>query len=215
MTSSETTFNDEELIAEALIDYTNPDTIARQNIAPNAGCDIDGTFYDVRNLVHLASSQADRIEQLAVTNEALTKERDEADDLAKAAFADGASNNIRLAETAHRIKALTKERDGYAHKLMQANNTYTEMHLEIERLSDKLATCEKYRDAYADCDRIGTQAVRDLEAKLAKAVEVIEWALISWDDHNKHGYNMQGDWVFDARATLVEINGLNKGESHE
>jgi len=75
---------------------------------------------------------ADRIE-------ALTKERDEADDLAKAAFADGASNNIRLAETAHRIEALTKERDAYAHKLMQANNTYTEMHLEIERLSDKLA----------------------------------------------------------------------------
>ena len=75
---------------------------------------------------------ADRIE-------ALIKERDEADDLAKAAFADGASNNIRLAETAHRIKALTKERDAYAHKLMQANNTYTEMHLEIERLSDKLA----------------------------------------------------------------------------
>ena len=115
-----------------MIDYTDPDTIARQNIAPNAGCNIDGKFYDVRNLVHLASSQADRIE-------ALTKERDEADDLAKAAFADGASNNIRLAETAHRVKTLTKERDDYAHKLMQANNTYTEMHLEIERLSDKLA----------------------------------------------------------------------------
>jgi len=38
----------------------------------------------------------------------------------------------------------------------------------------KLATCEKYRDAYAECDRIGTQAVRDLEAKLAKAVEALE-----------------------------------------
>ena len=49
---------------------------------------------------------ADRIEQLAVTNEALTKERDEADDLAKAAFADGASNNIRLAETSYRVKWL-------------------------------------------------------------------------------------------------------------
>jgi Zn-dependent M32 family carboxypeptidase len=35
----------------------------------------------------------------------------------------------------------------------------------------KLATCEKYRDAYAERDRIGTQAVRDLEAKLAKAHE--------------------------------------------
>ena len=42
---------------------------------------------------------ADRIE-------ALTKERDAADDLAKAAFADGASNNIRLAETSYRVKWL-------------------------------------------------------------------------------------------------------------
>ena len=43
----------------------------------------------------------------------------------------------------------------------------------IEALTAKLATCEKYRDAYAECDRIGTQAVRDLEAKLARA----EWLL--------------------------------------
>ena len=38
----------------------------------------------------------------------------------------------------------------------------------IEEMEAKLATCEKYRDAYAECDRITTQAVRDLEAKLAK-----------------------------------------------
>jgi hypothetical protein len=37
----------------------------------------------------------------------------------------------------------------------------------IEELEAKLTACEKYRDAYAECDRIGTQAVRDLEAKLA------------------------------------------------
>ena len=50
----------------------------------------------------------------------------------------------------------------------------------IEELTAKLAICEKYRDAYAECDRIGTQAVRDLEAKLAecearlgKAVEAL------------------------------------------
>ena len=55
------------------------------------------------------------------------------------------------------------------------------------------------------------QALIIAEAKLAKAVEVIEWALISWDDHNKYGHNMQGDWVSDARATIAEI----KGESHE
>ena len=37
-----------------------------------------------------------------------------------------------------------------------------------EALTAKLATCEKYRDAYAECDSVGTQAVRDLEAKLAE-----------------------------------------------
>jgi hypothetical protein len=62
----------DELLKQArvLIDYADPEVIARQNIPPNAGCVIDGTFYDVRNLVHLASSQADRIE-------ALTAERDQ------------------------------------------------------------------------------------------------------------------------------------------
>ena len=46
-----------------------------------------------------------------------------------------------------------------------------------------------------------------LEAKLTDAADVIEWALICWDDHNKHGHNMQGDWVPDARATLAELTG--------
>ena len=91
-----------------------------------------------------------------------------------------------------------KERDDYALKLMQAINTYTEMHLDIERLSDKLATCEKYRDAYAEMGRIGTQAVRDLEAKLAKAVDALQWCAMYGD----------GDV---ALATLAEI----KGERHE
>ena len=35
-----------------------------------------------------------------------------------------------------------------------------------DRLAEQLATCEKYRDAYAEMGRIGTQAVRDLEDKL-------------------------------------------------
>ena len=38
----------------------------------------------------------------------------------------------------------------------------------IKELEAKLATCEKYRDAYAEMDRIGTEAVRDLEAKLKR-----------------------------------------------
>jgi hypothetical protein len=49
--------------------------------------------------------------------------------------------------------------------------------------------------------------IEELEAKLAKAVDVIDWALICWDDHNKHGYMMQGDWVPDARTTLAELKG--------
>lgn len=48
------------------------------------------------------------------------------------------------------------------------------------------------------------------EAKLNKAADVIEWALIAWDDHLEHGYNMQGDWVHDARATLAELKGTDK-----
>jgi hypothetical protein len=62
----EAEMTDEELVKQARvsIDYTDPEVIARQNIPPNAGCVIDGTFYDVRNLVHLASSQADQIEAL-------------------------------------------------------------------------------------------------------------------------------------------------------
>ena len=40
---------------------------------------------------------------------------------------------------ADRIEELEAERDDYANKLMQANDTYTEMHLEIELLKAKLA----------------------------------------------------------------------------
>ena len=96
---------------------------------------------------------------------------------------------------------LERERDDYALRLMRAINTYTEMHLDIERLSDKLATCEKYRDAYAEMGRIGTQAVRDLEAKLAKAVEALQWCAMYGD----------GDV---ALATLAEIKGGNDAESN-
>lgn len=146
-------------------------------------------------------------ERAADRIEALTKGRDEADDLAKAAFADGASNNIRLAETSYRVKALTKERDAYASKLMQANNTYTEMHLEIERLSDKLATCEKYRDAYAEMGRIGTQAVRDLEAKLAALLDAAEKVINSYWDSTDGVIT----GIYDLEAALARV----KGESND
>jgi hypothetical protein len=44
----------------------------------------------------------------------------------------------------------------------------------IEELEAELAACKKYRDAYAECDRIATQAVRDLEAKLADKQAAID-----------------------------------------
>lgn len=80
MTSSETTFNDAELIARLR---------ASRAVWEN------GRSHPTED----ESAAADRIE-------ALIAERDEADDLAKAAFADGASNNIRLAETSYRVKWL-------------------------------------------------------------------------------------------------------------
>lgn len=161
-------------------------------------------------------------ERAASRIEALTKERDEqiewvkrlADDLiaAEAKLAKAVQKFAALEKAASdvarrgadRIEVLTKERDDYAHKLMQANNTYTEMHLEIERLSDKLATCEKYRDAYDEMGRIGTQAVRDIEGKLAKAVEALSDLMMHEPDHP--------DTIWEkARTTLAEI----RGESHE
>ena len=66
----------------------------------------------------------------------------------------------------------------------------------------KLATCEKYRDAYAECDRIGTQAVRELEAKLAKAVEIaLEECPFRW------GTGSWMDWRSERRSTLAALKG--------
>lgn len=82
----------------------------------------------------------------------------------------------------------------------------------IEELEAKLATCEKYRDAYAECDRIGTQVVRDLEAKLAKAVRTMREAVMAWEQ--PHYGNMDtaldhGSEAIDLlRATLAEIDKL-------
>ena len=74
----------------------------------------------------------------------------------------------------------------------------------IEALTAKLATCEKYRDAYDEMGRIGTQAVRDLEIKLAKAVEALEYYAVE-------ALPWEADDSLQARTTLAEI----KGESHD
>jgi hypothetical protein len=69
---------------------------------------------------------------------------------------------------------------------------------------------ELYQAAKRDAEEAEAYAA-ELEAKLAKFWDVLDWAVICWDDHNKHGYEMQGDWVPDARATLSEL----KGEKYE
>jgi Skp family chaperone for outer membrane proteins len=78
----------------------------------------------------------------------------------------------------------------------------------IEALETKLATCEKYRDAYAECDRIGTQAVRDLETKLAKAVGLLGKSLVKEKrDLSSTLYEEISDFI----EEIAEI----KGESHD
>ena len=110
----------------------------------------------------------------------------------------------------HRIKALTEQ-------LAAARDDAKEAEAYAEELEAKLAECEKYRDAYAECDRIGAQAVRDLEAKLAKAVEGLhtvvqhEASTFFGPDGEK---NKRASWrgvMRKVRATLAKI----KGESHE
>ena len=105
--------------------------------------------------------------------------------------ADGLGTENLCLEAADRIEALTEQ-------LAAAQHDAKEAEAYAEELEAKLATCEKYRDAYAEFDRIGTQAVRDLEAKLAKAEAGLR--------------EIAGECgCFIARATLAEI----KGESHE
>ena len=77
-----------------------------------------------------------------------------------------------------------------------------ELEAEIADLKAKLATCKKYRDAYAECDRIATQAVRDLDAKLAKAV----WALKPFKILAKHHAADAPEWgPFDSVSAQVSI----------
>ncbi len=110
------------------------------------------------------------------------------------------SPNCNCDEAADRIEALTAERDDYAFKLADANNTYSEMHVALSEANDKLATCEKYRDAYDKMGRIGTEAYRDLEAKLAKAVEGLNYCI----NAPFSGWTIAQGY---ARATLAEIEG--------
>ena len=71
----------------------------------------------------------------------------------------------------------------------------------------KLATCEKYRDAYAECDRIGTQAVRDLEAK----VEAMRGALERIGE-GRFGTTSHARDIAIAALELAEAGGVKATE---
>ena len=98
-------------------------------------------------------------------------------------------NDWVLDQAADRIEELEAERDDYANRLMQADNTYTEMHLHIE----------------------------ELEAKLAKAVAGLKQCKEEIDDyirqeypqdHSLHErYRMRDYSSNPARTTLAELKG--------
>lgn len=114
-------------------------------------------------------------------------------------------------QTADRIEALTeqleaaradaKEAEAYAEELCgqisELNDKVADWSVRAEAAEAKLATCEKYRDAYDKMGRIGTEAYRDLEANLAKAVEFIQ-------EVRRNGDTRLASM---AIATLAEIEG--------
>jgi hypothetical protein len=105
----------------------------------------------------------------------------------------------------------------YKQRWEDIDAAFTNLHREydrrgdrIEELEAKLATCEKYRAAYAECDRIGAQAVRDLEAKLGKAVEALmAWKHYNESDEEDHVSLMlnYGEAMEKTRTTLAELTG--------
>jgi len=127
-------------------------------------------------------SDAAAIEILTEQLEAACADAKEAEAYAEELERDLKTCRMAQAVMENGIAEAEKERDDYAFKLADANNTYSEMHVALEEANDKLATCEKYRDAYAECDRIGTQAVRDLEAKLALATWLLTEAAVQLEE---------------------------------
>lgn len=122
--------------------------------------------------------------------------------------ADGLGTENLCLEAADRIEQLK-------HRLFQCASDL-QIYMDAFAVSEaKLSICEKYRDAYDEMGRIGTQAVRDLEAKLAKA-EAGLLAIAKRDEQMIWGEDYEVEEAFKdmrdiALATLAEI----KGESHE
>lgn len=145
----------------------------------------------------------------------------------------------RIEELNERLIAATddaKEAEAYAEELEADRKKTYEALLKVSRIHGeveaKLAACEKYRDAYAECDRIGTQTVRDLEArnkeltlqllathgqaadaldKLTKAVEALRECQEALRDYMEHYPHMAKGYTVDAekkaRIVLAELEG--------
>jgi chromosome segregation ATPase len=100
---------------------------------------------------------ADRIEELtellATTNEQLEAAR--ADAKEAEAYAEELEKQLNICRMAqvvmeNGIAEVEKERDDYAFKLADANNTYSEMHVALSEAKDKLATCEEIGRAFEE-----------------------------------------------------------------
>ena len=97
------------------------------------------------NIDDTCEEAADRIEKL---EQALKEQSSVSDRLAEQL-----EQLVAINEAADRIEALTKERDDYAFKLSDANNTYSEMHVELEALTEQLEAARadaKEAEAYAE-----------------------------------------------------------------
>ena len=110
--------------------------------------------------------------------------------------------------------------DERLHKLSRHNPLHMEAADRIEALIAERATCEKYRDAYAEMGRIGTQAVRDLEDKLfkteAKLAEnevrlgkVVEALKMMCEEFRGYDLPYGSKAYSQATAALAEIKGEN------
>jgi chromosome segregation ATPase len=98
---------------------------------------------------------------------------------------------LHTTKEADRIEALTKERDDYAFKLADANNTYNEMHVALSEANDKLAkVLELLKEARQDLEEYVTH----------------EWPK---DEHPVYERKWERDMELCRRidATLAEIEG--------
>ena len=84
----------------------------------------------------------------------------------------------------------------------------------IEELEERLATCEKYRDAYAECDRIAPEVVRDLEARLEKAMGALDDLISTYvwvrEDEYERGWSEMSNAVHEATFVQMELKGEPK-----